>query len=154
LPNWAIASAAGCWRASRPLRRQTRFSAGIASSSPVSGRMPAPAVGAQGCGPTSVPWWSGWPSRIRRGVTRRSKLLKNLGRRVGLSTIARILKTGGDPSQPLEPDDVADVRAGALTGARRGRPLYDDVWAVRGLVTYCRAISTNIPDCRARVLVI
>jgi hypothetical protein len=53
------------------------------------------------------------------GYTRIQGALKNVGRRVGRSTIARILKAAGVPPVPEPPDVVADIPAGPLGRDRR-----------------------------------
>ena len=59
------------------------------------------------------------------GYTRIQGALKNLGHRVGRSTIARILTRTGIPPSRERPIDVADVCASALAGADRRRLLHD-----------------------------
>ena len=51
--------------------------------------------------------------------------LKNVGHRVGRSTIARILKAPGPPTCPGAADVVGDIRPRALGRDRRGRFLRD-----------------------------
>ena len=59
------------------------------------------------------------------GYTRIRGALKNVGHRVGRSTIARILRAQGIPSRAGAPDIVAHVSARALGCDRWGRFLYD-----------------------------
>ena len=67
------------------------------------------------------------------GYTRILGALKNVGHRVGRSTIARILKAQGIPPVPERPDVVADVSAGALGRDRRRGFLHDGSVDVAGL---------------------
>ena len=70
------------------------------------------------------------------GYTRIQGALKNVGHRVGRSTIARILKEAGVPPQPERPTSWRTfLRAhwGAIAGADF---FTTEVWTWRGLVTY------------------
>ena len=59
------------------------------------------------------------------GYTRIQGALKNLGHRVGRSTIARILRAEGIPPGRQRPMTWRTFRAGALAGARGGGLLHD-----------------------------
>jgi putative transposase len=70
------------------------------------------------------------------GYTRIQGALRNVGHRVGRSTIARILKAAGVPPQPERPTSWQRfLRAhwGAIAGADF---FTTEVWTWRGLVTY------------------
>ena len=126
---------------------------GIGSSSPGSGRTPnvARAVG-------------GVLSEIRRltvrmaeenptwGYTRIQGALKNVGHRVGRSTIARILKAAGVPPQPERPTSWRTFLR-ALWGAIAGADFFTtELWTWRGLVTFYTVFVIDLASRRVHIL--
>ena len=115
--------------------------------------MRAPAVGAQGLRAhirclvvrmaTENPTW---------GYTRIQGALKNLGHRVGRSTIARILKAEGIPpsrERPMTWRTFVQAHWPALVAADF---FTTEVWTVRGLVTYYTAFVIELHSRRVRVI--
>jgi len=90
-------------------------------------------VGVEACSRRSGGWQSGWLSRNPTwGYTRIRGALKNVGHRVGRSTIARILKAQGMPPVPERPTSWRTfLRAhwGAIAGADF---FTTEVWTWRG----------------------
>jgi len=88
-----------------------------------------------------------------RGATRGSKgALKNLGHRVGRSTIARILKAQGIPPVPERPTSwQAFLRAhwGAIASADF---FTTEVWTWRGLVTYYTVFVIDLASRRVQIV--
>jgi hypothetical protein len=86
------------------------------------------------------------------GYTRIQGALKNLGHRVGRSTIARILKARGVPPVPGCPTSWRTfLRAhwGAIAGADF---FTTEVWTWRGLVTYYTVFVIDLASRRVQVL--
>jgi transposase InsO family protein len=86
------------------------------------------------------------------GYTRIQGALKNLGHRVGRSTIARILKARGVPPVPGRPTSWRTfLRAhwGAIAGADF---FTTEVWTWRGLVTYYTVFVIDLASRRVQVL--
>jgi putative transposase len=86
------------------------------------------------------------------GYTRIQGALKNLGHRVGRSTIARILKARGVPPVPGRPTSWRTfLRAhwGAIAGADF---FTTEVWTWRGLVTYHTVFVIDLASRRVQVL--
>jgi hypothetical protein len=86
------------------------------------------------------------------GYTRIQGALKNVGHRVGRSTIASILKTHGLPPVPARPTSWQTfLRAhwGAVAGADFFTP---DVWTWRGLVTYCTGFAIDLASRRVQIV--
>ncbi len=86
------------------------------------------------------------------GYTRIQGALKNLGHRVGRSTIARTLKASGLPPVPQRPTDWQTfLRAhwGAIAGADF---FTTEVWTWRGLVTYYTVFVIDLASRRVRIL--
>jgi len=86
------------------------------------------------------------------GYTRICGALKNLGHRVGRSTIARILKAQGIPPVPERPTSWQTfVRAhwGAIAGADF---FTTDVWTWRGLVTYYTVFVIDLASRRVQIV--
>jgi len=126
------------------VRPDTRFYDGIASSSRGSGHTRGSAPVARVCSSRSAAWCCGWRKRIPPGATRIQGVLKNVGHRVGRSTIARILKAHGVAPVPA-PDVVADVLR-AHWGAVAGADFFTTaVWTWRGLVTLWSANIVGLP---------
>ena len=74
------------------------------------------------------------------GYTRIRGALKNIGHRVGRSTIARILKAQGIPPVPARPtswETFLRAHWGAIAGADF---FTTEVWTWRGLVTYLHPV--------------
>ena len=85
------------------------------------------------------------------GYTRIRGALKNLGHRVGRSTIARILKAQGIPPVPERPTSRQTfLRAhwGAIAGADF---FTTEVWTWRGLVTYYTVFVIDLASRRAQI---
>ena len=86
------------------------------------------------------------------GYTRIQGALKNLGHRVGRSTIRRILKAAGLPPVPQRPTSWQTfLRAhwGAIAGADF---FTTEVWTWRGLVTYYTVFVIDLASRRLHVL--
>jgi putative transposase len=86
------------------------------------------------------------------GYTRIRGALKNLGHRVGRSTIARILKAQGIPPVPQRPTSWQTfVRAhgGAIAGADF---FTTEVWTWRGLVTYYTVFVIDLASRRVHIV--
>jgi transposase InsO family protein len=86
------------------------------------------------------------------GYTRIQGALKNLGHRVGRSTIARILKAHGLPPVPERPTTWQTfLRAhwGAIAGADF---FTTDVWTWRGLVTYYTVFVIDLASRRVHIV--
>jgi hypothetical protein len=69
------------------------------------------------------------------GYTRIQGARKNVGHRVGRSTIRRILESGGPAAGPATPDLVDDVLTGTW-GVIADADFLTEVWTWRGLITY------------------
>jgi putative transposase len=86
------------------------------------------------------------------GYTRIRGALKNLGHRVGRSTIARILKAQGIPPVPERPTSWQTfLRAhwGAIAGADF---FTTEVWTWRGLVTYYTVFVIDLASRRVQIV--
>jgi putative transposase len=86
------------------------------------------------------------------GYTRIQGALKNVGHRVGRSTIARILKAAGVSPQPERPTSWQTfVRAhwGAIAGADF---FTTEVWTWRGLVTYYSVFVIDLASRRVQIV--
>jgi hypothetical protein len=86
------------------------------------------------------------------GYTRIQGALKNIGHRVGRSTIARILKAHGVPPVPQRPTSWQTfLRAhwGVIAGADF---FTTEVWTWRGLVTYYTVFVIDLASRRVHVL--
>ena len=86
------------------------------------------------------------------GYTRIRGALKNVGHRVGRSTIARILKVAGVPPQPERPTSWQTfLRAhwGVIAGADF---FTTEVWTSCGLVTYYTVFVIDLASRRVRIL--
>jgi len=86
------------------------------------------------------------------GYTRIQGALKNLGHRVGRSTIARILKAHGlspVPHRPTSWQTFLQSRWGAIAGADF---FTTEVWTWRGLVTYYTVFVIDLASRRVRIL--
>src|SRR5712691_9818728 len=85
------------------------------------------------------------------GYTRMQGALKNVGHRVGRSTIARILKAHGIPPVPERPTSWQTfLRAhwGAIAGADF---FTTEVWTWRGLVTYYTVFVVDVASRRVQI---
>jgi hypothetical protein len=115
--GWAAERYARSRRSSRP----TRFSGGIGSLLHASGRTPSVRTGARAYSRRSDDSSCAWRRRNPTwGCTRIRGALKNVGHRVGRSTIARILRAQGIPPVPERPTSWRTfLRAhwGAIAGA-------------------------------------
>src|ERR1700756_3135797 len=86
------------------------------------------------------------------GYTRIQGALKNVGHRVGRSTIARILKAHGVPPVPARPSSWQTfLRAhwGAIAGADF---FTTEVWTWQGLVTYYTVFVIDLASRRVQIL--
>jgi transposase InsO family protein len=86
------------------------------------------------------------------GYTRIQGALKNVGHRVGRSTIARILNAAGVPPQPERPTSWQTfVRAhwGVIAGADF---FTTEVWTWRGLVTYYSVFVIDLASRRVHIV--
>ncbi len=86
------------------------------------------------------------------GYTRIGGALKNLGHRVGRSTIARILKAQGIPPVPERPTSWQTfLRAhwGAIAGADF---FTTEVWTWRGLVTFYTVLVIDLASRRVQIV--
>jgi putative transposase len=86
------------------------------------------------------------------GYTRIQGALKNLGHRVGRSTIARTLKTHGIPPVPERPTSWRTF-LGAHWGAISGADFFTtEVWTWQGLVTYYTMFVIDLASRRVQIL--
>jgi len=86
------------------------------------------------------------------GYTRILGALKNVGHRVGRSTIARILKAQGIPPVPERPTSW-QVFLRAHWGAICGADFFTtEVWTWRGLVTYYTVFVIDLASRRVQIL--
>jgi transposase InsO family protein len=86
------------------------------------------------------------------GYTRIQGALKNLGHRVGRSTIARILKAHGLPPVPQRPTSWQAFLK-AHWGAIAGTDFFTtEVWTWQGLVTYYTVFVIDLASRRVHVL--
>src|SRR5262245_1387702 len=86
------------------------------------------------------------------GYTRMQSALKNIGHRVGRSTIRRILKAAGLPPVPQRPtswDTFLKAHWGVIAGAD---VFTTEVWTWRGLVTYYTVFVIDLASRRVQVL--
>ena len=86
------------------------------------------------------------------GYTRIQGALKNVGHRVGRSTIARILKAAGVPPQPERPTS-SHTFLRAHWGVIAGADFFTtEVWTWRGLVTYYTVFVIDLASRRVHIL--
>ncbi len=86
------------------------------------------------------------------GYTRIQGALKNVGHRVGRSTIRRILKTAGLPPVPQRPTSWRTFLR-AYWGVIAGADFFTtEVWTWRGLVTYYTVFVIDLASRRVQVL--
>jgi len=86
------------------------------------------------------------------GYTRIQGALKNVGHRVGRSTIARILKAAGVPPVPERPTSWQTFLR-AHWGAIAGADLFTtEIWTLRGLVTYYTVFVIDLASRRLNIL--
>ena len=86
------------------------------------------------------------------GYTRIQGALKNVGHRVGRSTIARILKAAGVPPVPERPTSwqtFLQAHWGAIAGADF---FTTEVWTWRGLVTYYTIFVIDLASRRVQIV--
>ena len=86
------------------------------------------------------------------GYTRIQGALKNVGHRVGRSTIRRILKAAGLPPVPQRPtswDTFLKAHWGVIAGADF---FATEVWTCRGLVTYYTVFVIDLASRRVQIL--
>src|SRR6478672_9721936 len=87
-----------------------------------------------------------------RGYTRSQGALKNVGHRVGRSTIARILKRHGLPPVPERPTSWQTFLR-AHWGASAGADFFTtEVWTWRGLVTYYTVFVIDLASRRVQIV--
>ena len=102
------------------------------------------------CSPRSGSWWA--EENPTWGYTRIQGALKNVGHRVGRSTIARILKAHGLPPVPERPTSWQTfLRAhwDAIAGADF---FTTEVWTWRGLVTYYTLFVIDLASRRVDIV--
>jgi putative transposase len=86
------------------------------------------------------------------GYTRIQGALKNLGHRVGRSTVARILKAQGLPPVPQRPTSCQTFLK-AHWGAIAGADFFTtEVWTWQGLVTYYTVFVMDLASRRVQIL--
>ena len=93
-----------------------------------------------------------WHRQLIAGYTRIRGALKNVGHRVGRSTIARVLKAEGIPPVPERPTSWRTfLRAhwGAIAGADF---FTTEVWTWRGLVTYYTVFVIDLASRRVHIV--
>src|SRR4029453_3859446 len=86
------------------------------------------------------------------GYTRIQGALKNVGHRVGRSTIRRILKAAGVPPVPQRPtswDTFLKAHWGVIAGADF---FTTELWTWRGLVTYYTVFVIDLASRRVQIL--
>jgi transposase InsO family protein len=86
------------------------------------------------------------------GYTRIQGALKDLGHRVGRSTIRRVLKTAGLPPVPQRPTSwqtFLKAHGGAIAGADF---FTTEVWTWRGLITYYTVFVIDLASRRVQIL--
>jgi putative transposase len=86
------------------------------------------------------------------GYTRIQGALKNVGHRVGRSTIARILKTAGIPPSRQRPMSWRTFLRAHWSAIVAADFFTTEVWTARGLVTYYTAFVIELQTRRVRVL--
>ena len=94
---------------------------------------------------------AGCPSLPHRIYTRIQGALKNVGHRVGRSTIRRILKAAGLPPVPQRPTSwqtFLNAHWGVIAGADF---FTTEVWTWRGLVTYYTVFVIDLASRRVHV---
>ena len=86
------------------------------------------------------------------GYTRIQGALKNVGHRVGRSTIARILKAAGMPPVPERPTSWQTFLR-SNWGAVAGADFFTtEVWTWRGLVTYYTVFVIDLASRRVQIV--
>ena len=86
------------------------------------------------------------------GYTRMQGALKNVGHRIGRSTIARILKAHGLPPVPERPTSWQTFQR-AHWGAIAGADFFTtEVWTWRGLVTYYPVFVIDLASRRVHIV--
>jgi putative transposase len=91
-------------------------------------------------------------SRTNTGYTRIQGALKNVGHRVGRSTIRRILKAAGLPPVPQRPTSwqtFLKAHWGVIAGADF---FTTEVWTWQGLVTYYTVFVIDLASRRVQIL--
>ena len=87
------------------------------------------------------------------GYTRIRDALRNVGHRVGRSTIARILKAQGMPPVPERPTSWWHTFLRAHWGAIAGADFFTtEVWTWRGLVTYYTVFVIDLASRRVQIV--
>lgn len=86
------------------------------------------------------------------GYTRIEGALKNLGYRVGRSTIARILKAHGLPPVPQRPTSWGTFLKAHWGGIAGADFFTTDVWTWQGLVTYYTVFAIDLTSRRVQIL--
>ena len=146
--GWAVGRCARSPRSSP----QTRCSAGTDSWSPASGRTRLPGRAGAAYSQRFASSSSGWPGENPTwGYTRIQGAVKNVGHRVGRSTIARMLKAAGVPPVPDRPTSWQTfLRAhwGAIAGADF---FTTEVWTWRGLVTFYTVFVIDLASRRVQI---
>ena len=88
----------------------------------------------------------------RWGYTRIQGALKNLGHRVGRSTIARILRTDGIPPVPERPTSWQTFLRAHLGEIAAADFFTTEVWTWRGLVTFYTVFVIDLASRRIQIL--
>jgi transposase InsO family protein len=86
------------------------------------------------------------------GYTRIQGALKNLGHRVGRSTIARILKAQGLPPVPQRPTSWLTFLKAHWRAIAGADFFTTEVWTWQGLVTYYTVFVIDLASCRVQIL--
>ena len=88
----------------------------------------------------------------KRGYTRIQGALKNLGHRVGRSTIARILRADGIPPAPERPTSWQTFLRAHLGGIAAADFFTTEVWTWHGLVTFYTVFVIDLASRRVQIL--